>query len=147
MNKKLSVSMFVLFVAAAMLLSACGTAATPTATAVVPLTGNDTQFPLLLPHAARDCNRSPGRLRNRSTAAGSTFQQPAMSQWAYGYSYVDPSVAINYQGTGSGAGKTAIMQWHGRLRRFRFGPDGCGNRFREGSADVPDRGWCRGGHI
>ena len=41
--------------------------------------------------------------------AGSTFQQPAMSQWAYAYSYVDPSVAINYQGTGSGAGKTAII--------------------------------------
>ena len=32
-----------------------------------------------------------------------------MSQWAYGYSYVDPSVAINYQGVGSGAGKTAII--------------------------------------
>ena len=32
-----------------------------------------------------------------------------MSQWAYAYSYVDPSVAINYQGTGSGAGKTAII--------------------------------------
>jgi len=44
------------------------------------------------------------------TGAGSTFQQPAMSQWAYAYSYVDPSVVINYQGTGSGAGKTAIIQ-------------------------------------
>jgi phosphate transport system substrate-binding protein len=41
--------------------------------------------------------------------SGSTFQQPAMSQWAYAYSYVDPSVVINYQGTGSGAGKTAII--------------------------------------
>ena len=33
-----------------------------------------------------------------------------MSQWAFAYSYVDPSVVINYQGTGSGAGKTAIIQ-------------------------------------
>ncbi len=32
-----------------------------------------------------------------------------MSQWAYAYSYVDPSVVINYQGTGSGAGKTALI--------------------------------------
>ncbi len=41
--------------------------------------------------------------------SGSTFQYPAMSQWAYAYSYVDPAVAINYQPTGSGAGKTAII--------------------------------------
>lgn len=32
-----------------------------------------------------------------------------MSQWAYTYSYVDPAVVINYQGTGSGAGKTAVI--------------------------------------
>jgi phosphate transport system substrate-binding protein len=41
--------------------------------------------------------------------AGSTFAYPIYSQWTYAYQYVDPSVAINYQGTGSGAGKTAII--------------------------------------
>jgi phosphate transport system substrate-binding protein len=41
--------------------------------------------------------------------AGSTFAFPIYSQWTYAYQYVDPSVAINYQGTGSGAGKTAII--------------------------------------
>ncbi len=107
MNKKLSVSMFVLIVAA-MLLSACGTAATPTAAPVVPLTGNDSSVPTSAPASAATATALPAGSVTIN-GAGSTFQQPAMSQWAYGYSYVDPSVAINYQGTGSGAGKTAIL--------------------------------------
>jgi phosphate ABC transporter phosphate-binding protein len=43
------------------------------------------------------------------TAAGATFPLPIYTQWAYAYSYVDPSVVINYNGVGSGAGKTAII--------------------------------------
>lgn len=39
---------------------------------------------------------------------GATFPYPVYSQWAYAYQYIDPSVVINYQGTGSGAGITAI---------------------------------------
>ncbi len=43
------------------------------------------------------------------TAAGATFPLPLYSQWTYAYQFVDPSVAINYNGVGSGAGKTAII--------------------------------------
>ncbi len=50
---------------------------------------------------------APGSIQ--INGAGSTFQQPAMSDWAYAYPLVDPSVAINYQGVGSGAGKKAII--------------------------------------
>ena len=42
-------------------------------------------------------------------AAGATFPLVVYTQWTYAYQYVDPSVLINYQGTGSGAGKTAII--------------------------------------
>ena len=41
--------------------------------------------------------------------SGATFPLPVYTQWTYAYQYVDPSVAINYQGVGSGAGKTAII--------------------------------------
>lgn len=41
--------------------------------------------------------------------AGATFPLPLYTQWTYAYQFVDPSVIINYQGTGSGAGKTAII--------------------------------------
>ncbi len=41
--------------------------------------------------------------------AGSTFAQPVYDAWIYAYQSVDPSVTLNYQGTGSGAGITAIL--------------------------------------
>lgn len=41
--------------------------------------------------------------------AGSTFQLPVESQWIAAYQKVDPSVTINYQGIGSGGGKSAIL--------------------------------------
>ena len=41
--------------------------------------------------------------------AGSTFPLPIYTEWTYAYQYVDPSVAINYQGIGSGGGKKAII--------------------------------------
>jgi phosphate transport system substrate-binding protein len=41
--------------------------------------------------------------------AGATFPQPVYAAWTYAYQYVDPSVAINYQGIGSGGGKKAII--------------------------------------
>jgi phosphate transport system substrate-binding protein len=44
------------------------------------------------------------------TGAGATFPLPLYSQWTYAFQYVDPSVAVNYNGVGSGAGKTAIIQ-------------------------------------
>lgn len=113
MNKKLSVSMFVL-IAAAMLLSACGTAVTPTATAAVPLTGNETTVPTsaptTVPMPAAIATATPLPAGSvQITGAGATFPLPIYTQWTYAYQYVDPSVAINYNGVGSGAGKTAII--------------------------------------
>jgi phosphate transport system substrate-binding protein len=41
--------------------------------------------------------------------AGATFPLPVYTEWIYAYQYVDPSVALNYQGIGSGGGKKAII--------------------------------------
>lgn len=41
--------------------------------------------------------------------AGATFPLPVYTAWTYAYSYVDPSVIINYQGIGSGGGKKAAI--------------------------------------
>ena len=41
--------------------------------------------------------------------AGATFPLPIYTEWTYAYSYVDPTVEINYEGIGSGAGKKAII--------------------------------------
>jgi phosphate transport system substrate-binding protein len=41
--------------------------------------------------------------------SGATFPLPVYTQWTFAFQYVDPAVVINYQGTGSGAGKTAIL--------------------------------------
>ncbi len=42
-------------------------------------------------------------------AAGATFPLPLYTEWTFGYQQVDPSVAINYQGIGSGGGKSGII--------------------------------------
>jgi phosphate transport system substrate-binding protein len=42
-------------------------------------------------------------------AAGATFPLPLYTEWTFGYQQVDPSVAINYQGIGSGGGKSGIV--------------------------------------
>ncbi len=103
MRKNLWIPMFVLVIAS-LVLSACGaSSATPTDTAM-PAAPGATAQPTAVPSATP---LPAGSIQ--INGSGSTFQQPAMSQWAYAYSYVDPSVVINYQGTGSGAGKTAII--------------------------------------
>jgi len=43
------------------------------------------------------------------TGAGATFPLPVYTEWIYAYQYVDPSVTLNYQGTGSGGGKKSII--------------------------------------
>ena len=105
MRKNLYVSMFVLLVAV-LVLSACGTAATPTPqtvveTQIVPVVDTATPGP------ATATPLPAGSVQ--ITAAGATFPLPVYTQWTYAYQYVDPSVAINYNGIGSGAGKTAII--------------------------------------
>jgi phosphate transport system substrate-binding protein len=98
MRKNLYVSMFVIL-AAVLVLSACGTSATPT---VVPTTGS--QQPTV---ATTDTSLPAGSVQ--INGAGATFPLPVYTEWTYAYQYVDPSVAINYQGIGSGGGKKGIV--------------------------------------
>ena len=87
--RKIFANIKYIVLAAAFVLSACGTApASPTTP------GAATQLPA-------------GSVQ--ITGAGATFPLPVYSQWTYAYQYVDPSVVINYNGVGSGAGKTAIL--------------------------------------
>ena len=102
MRKNLYVSMFILL-AAVLVLSACGTAATPQTvvqTQIVEITSTPG------PSAATPLPAGSVQI----TAGGATFPLPLYSQWTYAFQYVDPAVAINYNGIGSGAGKTAIIQ-------------------------------------
>jgi phosphate transport system substrate-binding protein len=103
MRKNLTISLFVLL-AAVLVLSACGPAATPQTlveTQVVEKVVTATPGP------ADPTPLPAGSVQ--ITAAGATFPLPLYSQWTYAFQYVDPSVAINYNGVGSGAGKTAII--------------------------------------
>src|SRR5258708_35359908 len=51
--------------------------------------------------------QAPGSVQ--INGAGATFPLPIYTDWTYAYQYVDPSVVINYQGIGSGGGKSAII--------------------------------------
>ena len=90
---------FAALVLAALLLGACSAAATPT-TQSSPSTqaSGSASSSTPLPAGSVTLNGS-----------GSTFQAPAESEYAYAFPLVDPSVVINYQPTGSGAGKKAII--------------------------------------
>jgi phosphate transport system substrate-binding protein len=86
-------------------LSACGPAATPQTvvpTQIVEVTSTPGSVapatPTPLPAGSVQIN-----------GAGATFPLPVYTQWTYAFQYVDSAVVINYQGVGSGAGKTAIL--------------------------------------
>jgi phosphate transport system substrate-binding protein len=104
MRKPLFVSVIAL-VLASILLSACGTSGTPTPQTVV-----QTQLVEITatPGPAAATPLPAGSVQ--ITGAGATFPLPVYTQWTYAYQFVDPSVVINYNGIGSGAGKTAIIQ-------------------------------------
>jgi phosphate transport system substrate-binding protein len=106
MRKSLFVTMFVLLVAA-MVLTACGQAATPTATTAPTTEVMNTSAPATTPMPAPTATLAPGSVQ--VNAGGGTFPLPVYTQWTYAYQYVDPSVVINYQGIGSGAGKSGIL--------------------------------------
>jgi len=105
MTKIVRPLMFVI-VAMSFLLAACGGAATPqTVTEIQTQIVNqvitatpDMSQPTPLPAGSVQIN-----------GAGATFPLPIYTEWTYAYSYVDPSVVINYQGIGSGGGKKAIV--------------------------------------
>lgn len=88
---KLLRSISFLFVAASLLLAACGT----TSGSAPAASGNsDTTLP-------------SGSVT--LTGQGSSFQNPAQQQWISDYESVDPSVTISYNPTGSGAGKKSMV--------------------------------------
>lgn len=102
MSKFLRAFVFIA-VAFSFLLAACATPATPAATEAPAVSGapaqpsaTDTPTPL-----------APGSVT--LNGSGSTFQAPAESEYAFAFPLVDPAVVINYQPTGSGAGKKAII--------------------------------------
>jgi phosphate transport system substrate-binding protein len=104
MNKNLFVSMFNLLIAV-LVLSACGSSATPQTvvqTQIVEVTPT--------PGPAVPATATPLPAGSvQINGAGATFPLPVYTQWTYAFQYVDPAAVINYQGTGSGAGKTAIL--------------------------------------
>jgi ABC-type phosphate transport system substrate-binding protein len=104
MRKNLIVSMFGLLIAV-LVLSACGPAAAPQ-------TVVQTQFVEITSTPGPAAPATPTPLPAGSVqinGAGATFPLPVYTQWTYAFQYVDPAVVINYQGVGSGAGKTAIL--------------------------------------
>jgi phosphate transport system substrate-binding protein len=93
-------SLLFVVIAMSLLLAACGTPAAPqtiTETQVVAPTA-DASMPTALPAGSVQIN-----------GAGATFPLPVYTSWTYAYQYVDPSVALNYQGIGSGGGKKGIV--------------------------------------
>ncbi len=100
MRKNLYV-LFAAFALSSMVLAACGGAAAPDTVTVVEttvVTAEPGSTEALLPAGSVQLN-----------GAGATFPLPVYTEWTYAYQYVDPSVAINYQGIGSGGGKKAIV--------------------------------------
>jgi phosphate transport system substrate-binding protein len=107
MRKYLFVSLFVLM-AAVLVLSACGPAATPQ-TVVQTVVSVQTKVVEITPTSGPAIATPLPAGSVQITASGATFPLPLYSQWTYAYQFVDPSVVINYTGVGSGAGKTAII--------------------------------------
>jgi phosphate transport system substrate-binding protein len=99
-----------------MLLGACSPTATTTASTQTPQVIENTVIvagtPMVVTATSAPVTPEPTALPAGSVqinASGATFPLPVYAQWSYAYQYVDPSVTINYQGVGSGAGKKAII--------------------------------------
>lgn len=98
-------SLFVI-VLMSFVLTACGGAATPqTVTQIQTQIVN--QIVTVTPDMSQGAPLPAGSVQ--INGAGATFPLPIYTEWTYAYSYVDPSVVINYQGIGSGGGKKAIV--------------------------------------
>ena len=65
---------------------------------------------LLTTAAAAFMGLAAASAQTQLTGAGSTFINPVMTKWAAEYHKVDPSVQINYQSIGSGAGIKQISE-------------------------------------
>src|ERR1044072_8400890 len=102
MTKFFRTSMFVI-IAMSFVLAACGAPATPQTvtevqTHIVQVETTSTPGP------AEPTAMPAGSVQ--INGAGATFPLPIYTEWTYAYSYVDPSVVINYQGIGSGDRKS-----------------------------------------
>jgi len=104
--RKNPLTVFAALIVASMVLAACGPTPTPETITVV-----ETQLvPVEItstPGPAEAAPLPPGSVQ--ITGSGATFPLPIYTEWTYAYQYVDPAVAINYQGIGSGGGKKAIV--------------------------------------
>lgn len=100
-------------VLAALILGACGPAATPTPEVIVQtqiVAGTPVQ--VIVTATPAPVVEQPTRLPAGSVqinGAGATFPDPIYQNWTFAYQYVDPSVVINYQPIGSGGGKKAVI--------------------------------------
>src|SRR5512142_2027378 len=105
MTKFVRPFMFVL-IALSFLLAACGGSATPQS-----ITQIQTQIVNQVVTATPDLSKGTPLPASsvQINGAGATFPLPVYTEWTYAYQYVDPSVAINYQGIGSGGGKKGIL--------------------------------------
>src|SRR5262245_44173370 len=93
---------------AALVLGACGPTTTPTPAVVTQIVRETQQVVITVtpgPEAATPLPEGSVQING----AGATFPLPVYIEWTFAYQYVDPSVAINYQGIGSGGGKKAIV--------------------------------------
>ncbi len=106
--------LFAVFMLAAMLLGACSSAAPAAPAATQPpvvitqlVPGSTQVIVVTATPAPASVPITAGSVQ--INAAGATFPLPLYTEWTYAYSYVDPSVVINYQGIGSGGGKKGII--------------------------------------
>jgi phosphate transport system substrate-binding protein len=109
MQKKLSVTVFMILIGS-MLLAACSpaAAATPQTVEVTRVVqGKPETVVITATPEAKATSLPAGSIQ--INGAGATFPLPVYTEWVYAYQYIDPSVALNYQGIGSGGGKKGII--------------------------------------
>jgi len=107
MTKSVRPLVFVV-VALSLVLAACGSA-TPAEPVTVVETKVETKVVVVTPTPDASMPEPLPAGSVQINGAGATFPLPVYTEWTYAYSYVDPSVVINYQGIGSGGGKKAIV--------------------------------------
>ena len=115
MSKKFNIAISAVMLIS-MLLTACSsTAATtqsPTSAAPAATATTGTSATAAPAATATGSNTQPTQAAAGSiqiNGAGATFPLPVYTEWIYQYQTVDPSVAFNYQGIGSGGGKKGII--------------------------------------
>lgn len=117
MQKKINIAVFVVLLAS-MLMAACAPAASSTQqpqvvqqtvpVEVTRVVQGDTKEVVITATPETKAPTLPAGSISVN-GAGATFPLPVYTEWVYAYQYIDPSVALNYQGIGSGGGKKGIV--------------------------------------